>query len=65
MKELVDQGYARKVPLDQKNDKNLDAWNLIMEFTIPINREKSESFSTAQRGLEEFRLATCYTRVHI
>ena len=38
---------------------------LIMEFTIPINREKSEPFSTAQRGLEEFSLATCYTRVHI
>ena len=26
MKELVDKGYARKVPLDQKNDKSLDAW---------------------------------------
>ena len=26
MKELVDRGYARKVPLDQKNDKSLDAW---------------------------------------
>ena len=36
---------------------------LIMEFTIPINREKSESF--AQRAVEEFSLATCYPRVHI
>ena len=26
MKELVDKGHARKVPLDQKNDKSLDAW---------------------------------------
>ena len=26
MKELVSKGYARKVPLDQKNDKSLDAW---------------------------------------
>ena len=26
MKELVDKGYGRKVPLDQKNDKSLGAW---------------------------------------
>ena len=47
MKELVDKGYARKVPLGTY---------LIMEFTIHINRKKSGSFLTARRSLEGFSL---------